>query len=416
MAIVEREPRVAPVVASAIPTVQETLAPAPAGPTPQQRLDSARVRVRKVENTFRVELPAGVPHPPVNMVRALLPEKVRSRVTQREWEIHTIEQIVTKSVTAGVGTAQQWADAIGQALVQHVVSQDPEGFVAACGPDPRSMVELAAGAPAYMVIGGMAYKMTPVAAIDKSKPLDLLRKVARERGATEAATLIAAGKTEAQMLIRRADETKQEADRIKRDASRGLQFTIPEWGERIISPAGQWMYPNWRRNRSNSSEFPMKIQLEAVFKPTTFYIETPEKKYTWTPLIDAVGYVYKFWLPLNPATGRFTVAACALDSEGEGNLPHMTYDRLCGTIEGLPGIIKGYEEVDRIRRAIERVMNGVNLGSPLARWDDFGAKVRKLLPVPVAAFFRGSLVGNDLFATSNESESQTQVLKDTWNL
>lgn len=236
---------------------------------------------------------------------------------------------------------QDWANAIGQALVQADADAAGGSFEANALRDP-----------AYLALGDTLFRLSPVELVKTNKALSAVKKRASEKASTEVRKRLLEGQLAADALVDVANRLKQQAEETLRNAAR--QKPAPSWAVES-SIACKYVYERWQ------VECFINFGIEHFDMP--FYTENGDSKsYRWEA-VPQNRIRIRLWVPINQ-DGSYAISGIYVDHLSQ-QIPHISHGSGCLSPGDTPRYIKSAGDLLRLSESIERCMTGVQMDSLL---------------------------------------------------
>ena len=256
--------------------------------------------------------------PRMTQIKAKLPSALRRYLysSSLEYNVQNTHETIT---------AQQWADAIGAALLD---TQPHEGIR-----------ELHLD-PIYMVAGDTMYRMQPVAAVGQTRALTLARRKALDSARVEAELILSSARQTANSLTQAAAQMQAEARAVLASANGGRPQP-PEWA---IAGGLSLKYCPYAHDWLVLTSAPIQLK----------WLEGWGREYVIPD--PAPARVVALWIPV-----PFRASAVRVD-RAEDILPHIGEGGACMGLDPAP-VIDSTQSLDEAGARIAQLCQTANLES-----------------------------------------------------
>jgi len=371
-----------------------------------------RVRISRSETGYGHPWVMTVENGPVPTkyeVRDMMDKEVVNRIGTRMWRNYNLNAIINKGVDTYGVAPEVFIAAISQAALAKQARE-------ATGVFERSVydseLQVAIGSqPAIIAIGDQVFTLQPRGVIKAGRAMGMIRERVVRSARVEAARLVTAAKVEARELIANGERQLTIARR---------QIEIDKAAVNSLLTMPQWISDNYIKVvRWNGSKFKMAFGIDISTKLVawqmvrTRYLATDRRKLhrisetiRWDALTLAASNYHNItiWIPFDPANGTYSYQSGKI-IEGNGNrypymLPHISYERCCMELEGMPAAITDMDRYAKLAIAMNRGNQEVNLMSLLSAASVWHPDIIAQMPPGVKYILDNEILHNEVIPDS----------------
>ncbi len=242
----------------------------------------------------------------------------------------------------------QWADAIGQALIQRLANGQEGQFESTPLQDPN----------AFLAIGDQLYKLIPTAVVRTNGALAAARRRSIEKAREESTRILSEAQANANALMTRARAELNQAEDIRRRAS--IEIPPPTWAMtsglplrfavQTASDRFLWEIGISLRIRLNRYDYTYSINGRHT------------RSRTWYPTVTGKLIYLPVWVPVE--NDQFVVSSIHVDKDLKFCHPHMTAGQACMEL-GIPSRLRNMVDYRLLSSTLHRTLSAAQLNSLL---------------------------------------------------
>ena len=302
---------------------------------------NVRVKVFRDEDGV-IKIECSRPVPDLKRVAVHLAKAHHAKVKKcLDWGRGVLQSI---SKHDGAISFQEWANAIGEAIIQADADAGGGTF------ETNALRE-----PAYLALGDTLFRLSPVEALATNKALAATKKRASEKAEIQVKNKLAEAQLAADALIQSANRLKEQAQETLRQAQR--QKPAPAWA------VGGMIACKYLNNYSQqwAVEIVIKFKIEHFDQPF-MDADGNLKTYRWEAK-PANPVNTRIWVPISQ-DGSYAISAVFIDAHCN-QIPHISHFNACLSPGDAPRRVASTYDLEALRDSIQRCMNGVQINSLL---------------------------------------------------
>lgn len=349
-----------------------------------------RVTISRVDNDYRgtrwqLTVLNG-PMPSKYEIREQMDKSVARRIGTRVWSGNEINGIISKGIDTFGVDPQDFIDAITAASLAKQAREETGTFQRSVY-DSELQSAMGTG-PAILAIGDQLFSLQPRGVVKTGRAMAAIRERIVGAAKKQAVGILTSARTEANGLILNGERQLKEARRkieIELSASR-TQLTLPQWVSDNYIKVRRWDSPTYKMAigievNTRLTAWQMthnKDNDDGIFKTETIRWEGGNIN------ILSSYHTITIWIPFNPETGSYAYkSGKIIDGNHPYMLPHISAERCCMELQGLPVRLTTMDEYIQLLSAITRGSMEVNLISLLKGYNSWHPDIQAQCPVKV---------------------------------
>jgi hypothetical protein len=304
---------------------------------PPQEVPSVRVKVYVDENdNVKVECDRELPS--FDEVLAQFSRKDMAYVNSTCSKYDSFERNIRRTYRLSY---QDWADAIGAAIIVKEVNSRP------CQYANKGLVD-----GAYLAMGEQLFRLSPVEVISTNKALVAAKARIEEKNRLAGKKIIEDATVAAKAIIDSAMKVKADYNLLLREQKR--KALAPRW----VVDAGLT-----HRRKIEMWQILCSFNFRLDFLEYYFHDSEGTRKKYHSPLLPVPPKDVYFWVPIFQK-GGYSLTSLLLE-EREDILPHMSRSGFCMSIGDAPEKIDSLVSLNRLISGVSRVTRGIRMDSLL---------------------------------------------------
>ena len=259
-------------------------------------------------------------------------------------------------------------------------------------------------APATLEVGGKVFRLVPTGETDIRPLIGRIRKKVLASSQAEAVVIKDRAQTDARILIQQAEE---KAARLRQQ--------LEEERARAGARPPDWVIQNSIPHFYRDGRWHLRMDVDCRVTEIRLTVTTWNRIFFWAPVAGTTPTMrMPVWLKW-VAPGGFNMDSVYMEGY---KCTHISGERTCMGLQGLPPRIETLEHFDRLRDTLSRGMKIVNLNSPLV-WDTsrYWPEFKAQLPPLVIKFLarNGFPMTNEWYPTGTLAAWKASHPEITWD-